>query len=92
MKPSEKTPTAFTIMAELFQEAGLPDGVARYPRERRNSQFYLDNEDIRAISFIGSNQAGHTFTSVEQRMEKGCRRIWEQKTMQVYYQMLTRAA
>lgn len=59
MKPSEKTPTAFTIMAELFQEAGLPDGVLNVIHGSVETvNFICDNEDIRAISFVGSNQAG----------------------------------
>ena len=59
MKPSEKTPTAFSIMAELFQEAGLPDGVLNVVHGSVDTvNFICDNEDIRAISFVGSNQAG----------------------------------
>ena len=59
MKPSEKTPTAFTIMAELFQKAGLPDGVLNVIHGSVETvNFICDNEDIRAISFVGSNQAG----------------------------------
>eukprot|EP00943_MAST-04B_sp_MAST-4B-sp1_P007076 g7076.t1 len=59
MKPSEKTPTAFSIMAELFKEAGLPDGVLNVVHGSVDTvNFICDNEDIRAISFVGSNQAG----------------------------------
>ena len=76
-------------MAELFQKAGLPDGVLNVIHGSVETAFICDNEDIRAISFVSSELA-NIFMNVEQRMEKGCRQIWEQKTMQLYYQMLTK--
>ena len=59
MKPSEKTPGAMMYMARLLQEAGLPDGVLNIVHGSVDCvNFICDDKDIRAISFVGSNQAG----------------------------------
>ncbi len=55
LKPSEKDPSAALIMAELFQQAGLPDGVFNVVQGSRESvEALLDHPDVAAISFVGS--------------------------------------
>jgi len=59
MKPSERTPGATMILARLLQEAGLPDGVLNIVHGGVDCvNFITDEPRIRAISFVGSNQAG----------------------------------
>nr|TKS10600.1 methylmalonate-semialdehyde dehydrogenase family protein [Populus alba] len=61
LKPSEKDPGASIILAELAMEAGLPDGVLNIVHGTKCMDVVnaiCDNDDIRAISFVGSNTAG----------------------------------
>lgn len=63
LKPSEKDPGAAMILAKLAQEAGLPDGVLNVVHGAVDTvNFICDEPHIRAISFVGGNQAGiHIF-------------------------------
>lgn len=59
MKPSERTPTATMQIAELALQAGLPPGVLNVVHGSRDCvNAICDDPTIRAISFVGSNQAG----------------------------------
>jgi malonate-semialdehyde dehydrogenase (acetylating) / methylmalonate-semialdehyde dehydrogenase len=59
LKPSEKTPGAALLLAELARESGLPDGVLQIVH---GSKPLVDaictHPSIQAISFVGSNVAG----------------------------------
>ncbi|MDU0201904.1 CoA-acylating methylmalonate-semialdehyde dehydrogenase [Paenibacillus sp. MAH-36] len=55
LKPSERTPLLANRLAELFSEAGLPDGVLNIvhgSKEIVNGM--IEHPDIQAISFVGS--------------------------------------
>ncbi|MGJ9402111.1 CoA-acylating methylmalonate-semialdehyde dehydrogenase [Arthrobacter sp. KK5.5] len=55
VKPSEKVPTATIWMAELWKEAGLPDGVFNVVNgDKEAVDALLDNPSIKAVSFVGS--------------------------------------
>ena len=55
LKPSEKDPSASMLSAELFAEAGLPDGVFNVLHgDRVAVERLLEHPDIAAISFVGS--------------------------------------
>jgi malonate-semialdehyde dehydrogenase (acetylating) / methylmalonate-semialdehyde dehydrogenase len=55
LKPSEKVPSCSLRMAELFQEAGLPDGVFNVVTgDKVAVDALLIHPDVRAISFVGS--------------------------------------
>ncbi|KAL8136593.1 hypothetical protein V2J09_002594 [Rumex salicifolius] len=59
LKPSEKDPGASIMLAELAMEAGLPKGVLNIVHGTNDVvNAICDNDDIRAISFVGSNTAG----------------------------------
>lgn len=59
LKPSERDPGATMILMELLTEAGMPPGVVNVIHGRHESvNFICDNPDIKAISFVGSDQAG----------------------------------
>jgi len=55
LKPSEKDPSCSVMLAELFKEAGLPDGVFNVVNgDKEAVDALLTNKDIAAISFVGS--------------------------------------
>ncbi|KAJ3201246.1 Methylmalonate-semialdehyde dehydrogenase [acylating] mitochondrial [Entophlyctis luteolus] len=59
IKPSEKDPGAMMILARLASEAGVPKGVLNVVHGGTDTvNFLCDSPDIRAISFVGSDQAG----------------------------------
>ena len=55
LKPSEKVPSASIRMAELLQEAGLPDGVLNVVHgDKVAVDAILNHPGIHAVSFVGS--------------------------------------
>lgn len=55
LKPSERTPLLANRLAELFKEAGLPDGVFNIVHGAHAVvNGILENEDVKAVSFVGS--------------------------------------
>jgi len=55
LKPSERTPILANRLAELFKEAGLPDGVLNLVHGAHDVvNGLLENSDVIAISFVGS--------------------------------------
>ncbi|MEL3974316.1 CoA-acylating methylmalonate-semialdehyde dehydrogenase [Rossellomorea oryzaecorticis] len=55
LKPSERTPLLANRLAELFQEAGLPDGVLNVVHGAHDVvNGLLEHKDVPAISFVGS--------------------------------------
>lgn len=55
VKPSEKDPSAAMWMAELWKEAGLPDGVFNVVHgDKESVDALLTNPKVEAISFVGS--------------------------------------
>ena len=55
LKPSEKDPSCSIRLAQLFSEAGLPDGVLNVVNgDKEVVDSILTNQDIKAVSFVGS--------------------------------------
>ena len=55
LKPSERAPSVPLMLAELMQEAGLPDGVLQVVNgDKEAVDAILDNDTIQAIGFVGS--------------------------------------
>ncbi|MDQ2960304.1 MAG: CoA-acylating methylmalonate-semialdehyde dehydrogenase [Candidatus Dormibacteraeota bacterium] len=55
LKPSEKDPSPALLFAELWQEAGLPNGVFSVVHgDRVAVDRVLEHPDIAAVSFVGS--------------------------------------
>ncbi len=55
LKPSEKDPSCSTKLAELFLEAGLPEGVLNIVNgDKETVDAIINNKDISAVSFVGS--------------------------------------
>jgi malonate-semialdehyde dehydrogenase (acetylating)/methylmalonate-semialdehyde dehydrogenase len=55
LKPSEKDPSAAVLMAQLWAEAGLPDGVFSVVQgDKVAVDRLLEHPDVAAVSFVGS--------------------------------------
>jgi malonate-semialdehyde dehydrogenase (acetylating)/methylmalonate-semialdehyde dehydrogenase len=55
LKPSEKVPSASMLIAELAQQAGVPDGVLNLVHgDKVAVDRLLEHPDVKAISFVGS--------------------------------------
>ncbi len=55
LKPSEKDPSASLFMADLWKQAGLPDGVFNVVQgDKVAVDRILEHPDIAAVSFVGS--------------------------------------
>ncbi len=55
LKPSERVPGASDLVAQLYTEAGLPDGVFNVIHgDKEAVDAILDHPDIAAVSFVGS--------------------------------------
>jgi malonate-semialdehyde dehydrogenase (acetylating) / methylmalonate-semialdehyde dehydrogenase len=55
LKPSEKDPSASLYVAELLQEAGVPDGVFNVVHgDKVAVDSVLEHPEIKAVSFVGS--------------------------------------
>ncbi|SNT74329.1 CoA-acylating methylmalonate-semialdehyde dehydrogenase [Paracoccus seriniphilus] len=55
LKPSERDPSVPLMLAQLLQEAGLPDGVLQVINGDKDSvDAILDSEIIQAVGFVGS--------------------------------------
>jgi malonate-semialdehyde dehydrogenase (acetylating)/methylmalonate-semialdehyde dehydrogenase len=55
LKPSEKDPSASLLLARLWAEAGLPDGVFNVVQgDKEAVDALLTHPDVRAVSFVGS--------------------------------------
>lgn len=55
LKPSERVPSTALYLAELLQQAGLPDSVLQVVNgDKEAVDALLDNETIQAVGFVGS--------------------------------------
>ncbi len=55
LKPSERDPSASLVLARMWQEAGLPDGVFTVLQgDREVVDSLLTHPDVAAVSFVGS--------------------------------------
>ncbi|MGW5715281.1 CoA-acylating methylmalonate-semialdehyde dehydrogenase [Amycolatopsis sp. NPDC003865] len=55
LKPSERVPSASNLVAELYAEAGLPDGVFNVVHGDKTAvDALLEHPDVAAVSFVGS--------------------------------------
>ncbi len=65
LKPSEKDPGASMILARLAKEAGLPNGVLQVVHGANDTvNFLCDAPSVKAISFVGGNEAGRCHTLI----------------------------
>jgi aldehyde dehydrogenase (NAD+) len=60
LKPASSTPASAVRLAELYQEAGLPDGILNVLAARGGpaAEALLDAEEVRAVSLTGHTSTG----------------------------------
>ena len=65
LKPASTTPMTSMKFAELYKEAGIPDGVFNIvPCSRNEAEILLTHEDIKGVTFVGSTQVGlHVYST-----------------------------
>ncbi|TYC98864.1 CoA-acylating methylmalonate-semialdehyde dehydrogenase [Arthrobacter echini] len=64
LKPSEKDPSSSLFIAEIFSEAGLPDGVLNVVQgDREAVEHILDHPEVKAVSFVGSTPIARSIYS-----------------------------
>lgn len=65
IKAATFTPQTCMRIAELYKEAGLPDGVINIVTcSRHEAEIFLSHPDIKGISFVGSTKVGlHIYSS-----------------------------
>ena len=60
LKPSERDPSVPVRLAELFLEAGAPEGLLQVIHgDKEMVDAILDHPDIAAVSFVGSSDIAH---------------------------------
>src|SRR5699024_3435399 len=60
LQPSERDPSAPVRLAELFTEAGLPDGVFQVVHgDKEAVDAILDSDTVEAVGFVGSTPIAH---------------------------------
>ncbi|MBV2147819.1 CoA-acylating methylmalonate-semialdehyde dehydrogenase [Sphingobium sp. AS12] len=60
LKPSERDPSVPVRLAELFLEAGLPEGILQVVQgDKEMVDAILDHPDIKGVSFVGSSDIAH---------------------------------
>ncbi len=59
LKAASMTPMTCMRIAELWKEAGLPDGVINIVTCSRNeAEIFMDHPDVKGITFVGSTSVG----------------------------------
>ncbi|MEV8431228.1 aldehyde dehydrogenase [Streptomyces chartreusis] len=65
LKVSPENSLSMTLMAELWDEAGLPQGVLSVlPADRETSEYLVSHPGVDKISFTGSTRAGRRIASI----------------------------
>ena len=75
LKPSEKDPSASLLLASLWAEAGLPDGVFNVVQgDKVAVDAILGHPDIKAVSFVGSTPiARYVYENGTAKQASACR-------------------
>ncbi len=65
LKPASTTPMTSMKFAELYKEAGVPDGVFNIvPCSRNEAEILLTHEDVKGVTFVGSTSVGlHVYST-----------------------------
>jgi malonate-semialdehyde dehydrogenase (acetylating) / methylmalonate-semialdehyde dehydrogenase len=71
LKPSERDPSVSILLAELLQQAGVPDGVFNVVQgDRVAVERILEHPDIKAVSFVGSTPVARSIYETATRNGK----------------------
>ena len=76
LKPSERDPSCAIFLAKLLKEAGLPDGVFNVVNgDKEAVDQILDDERIKAVSFVGSTPIAEYIYSKANANGKRCQAL-----------------
>jgi methylmalonic acid semialdehyde dehydrogenase len=76
LKPSEKDPSVSLFLAELLQEAGVPDGVFNVVHgDKVAVNALLEHPDVGAISFVGSTPVARYIYTTATAHGKRCQAL-----------------
>ena len=76
LKPSERDPSSTLFIAQLLQEAGLPDGVLNVVNgDKEAVDVLLTDERIKAVSFVGSTPIAEYIYSTANANGKRCQAL-----------------
>lgn len=76
LKPSERDPSCTIFLAKLLKEAGLPDGVFNVINgDKEAVDQILDDERIKAVSFVGSTPIAEYIYSKANANGKRCQAL-----------------
>jgi len=76
LKPSERDPSSTLFIAELLQEAGLPNGVLNVVNgDKEAVDTLLNDERIKAVSFVGSTPIAEYIYSTANANGKRCQAL-----------------
>ncbi|MFE9764592.1 aldehyde dehydrogenase [Streptomyces sp. NPDC005808] len=65
LKASPENSLSIMLLAEIFDELGLPEGVVSIlPADRATSEYLVSHSDVDKIAFTGSTAAGRRIASV----------------------------
>lgn len=82
IKAATFTPQTCMRIADIYKEAGLPDGVINIVTCSRNeAEIFLSHPDIKGITFVGSTSVGKHIYSQAAASGKEYRHFARQKTM-----------
>ena len=76
LKPSERDPSSTLFIAQLLQEAGLPNGVINVVNGDKEAVDVLLNDDrVKAVSFVGSTPIAEYIYSTANANGKRCQAL-----------------
>ncbi|WP_428034175.1 CoA-acylating methylmalonate-semialdehyde dehydrogenase [Amphritea sp.] len=76
LKPSERDPSSTLFIAQLLQEAGLPDGVLNVVNgDKEAVDVLLTDQRIKAVSFVGSTPIAEYIYSTANANGKRCQAL-----------------
>ncbi len=76
LKPSERDPSSTLLIAQLLQEAGLPDGVMNVVNgDKEAVDTLLEDKRVQAVSFVGSTAIAEYIYSKASANGKRCQAL-----------------
>ncbi len=76
LKPSERDPSSTLFIAQLLKDAGLPDGVMNVVNgDKQAVDTLLNDERIKAVSFVGSTPIAEYIYSTANANGKRCQAL-----------------
>jgi malonate-semialdehyde dehydrogenase (acetylating)/methylmalonate-semialdehyde dehydrogenase len=76
LKPSERDPSSTLLIAQLLQEAGLPEGVMNVVNgDKEAVDVLLTDERIKAVSFVGSTPIAEYIYATANANGKRCQAL-----------------